>query len=64
MIVITGPSSSMIPDVLFKQNVSILGGIRIIKPEQVFPLVGQGAAGYHLFEYCAEKICILNEKQQ
>jgi uncharacterized protein len=63
-IVITGPSSSMIPDIFFKQNVSILGGIRINKPEQVFPLISQGATGYHLFEYCAEKICILNEKQQ
>lgn len=60
-IIVTGPSSSVLPDVLFKHNVSMLGGTRIIKPELVMPLIEQGAAGYHLFEYCAEKICVLNK---
>lgn len=59
-IVVTGPSAGMLPDVLFSHNVSILGATRITKPELVMPLIGQGAAGYHLFEYCAEKISILN----
>ena len=59
-VIVTGPSSSLLPDVLFSHNVSILGGTRITRPELLMPLIGQGAAGYHLFEYCAEKICILN----
>jgi uncharacterized protein (DUF4213/DUF364 family) len=57
-IVVTGPSAGILPDVLFSHNVSILGATRITKPELVMPLIGQGAAGYHLFEYCAEKISI------
>jgi uncharacterized protein (DUF4213/DUF364 family) len=61
-VIVTGPSSSIIPDVLFNYNVSIIGGTSITKPELLFPLISQGAAGYHLFEYCAEKVCILNEK--
>ena len=61
-VIVTGPSSSVIPDVLFKHNVDIIGGILITKPELVFPLISQGAAGYHLFKYCCEKVCILNEK--
>jgi uncharacterized protein len=61
-VIVTGPSSSVIPDVLFTHNVNIIGGTLIIKPELVFPLISQGAAGYHLFKYCCEKVCILNEK--
>ena len=55
-VVVTGPSSSIIPHVLFDYGVDMVGGIRITKPEVLFSLVGQGAAGYHLFKYCAEKI--------
>jgi len=28
-------------------------------PEILFSLVREGGTGYHLFEYCAQKICIL-----
>jgi len=59
--IIIGPSSSIIPDLFFQKNIDIIGGTLITKPEILFPLVSQGAAGYHLFKYCAEKICILNE---
>jgi hypothetical protein len=38
----------------------MIGGTMITKPEILFPMVSQGAAGYHLFEYCAEKITIYN----
>ena len=61
-VIVTGPSSSVVPDVLFKHNVSIIGGILITEPDLVFSLISQGAAGYHLFKYCCEKVCILNEK--
>ncbi|MFH1120738.1 MAG: DUF364 domain-containing protein [Bacteroidota bacterium] len=60
IIILTGPSSSILPDVLFRHGVALLGGTRITKPELLMPLVRQGATGYHLFEYCAEKICIVN----
>ncbi|MBI9068285.1 MAG: DUF364 domain-containing protein [Salinivirgaceae bacterium] len=61
-VIITGPSSNLIPQVLFEKHIDIIGGTLISKPELLFPLISQGAAGYHLFTYCAEKICILNEK--
>lgn len=62
IIILTGPSSSILPDVLFNHHVTMLGGTRIAKPELLMPLVRQGATGYHLFKYCAEKICILNNQ--
>jgi uncharacterized protein (DUF4213/DUF364 family) len=60
-IIVTGPSSSFIPDILFQHHVKIVGSVSISNPEKMFQVVSEGGAGYHLFEYCAEKITILNE---
>ena len=59
-IIVTGPSSSFIPEVLFANNVKILGAVKITNPELMFKVVSEAGAGYHMFEYCAEKICIVN----
>ena len=58
-VIVTGPSSGILPDLLFENKVSVIGTIRITKPEILFSLVREGGTGYHLFEYCAQKICIL-----
>ena len=47
------------PDILFENKVSIIGAVKITKPEILFDIVGEGGKGFHLFEYCAKKICIL-----
>ncbi|MCX6266189.1 MAG: DUF364 domain-containing protein [Bacteroidetes bacterium] len=60
-IVVTGPSSSVIPDSLFRHNVNMIGATRITDPDLLFTIVGEGGAGYHLFKYCAQKICIIHE---
>ena len=60
-VIVTGPSSSLIPDILFENGVNIIGATRITKPDLCFQIVGEGGAGFHLFEYCAQKICILND---
>lgn len=60
-VIVTGPSSSIIPDVLFEHNVDIIGAIRITNPELTLKIVSEGAAGYHMFRYCAEKISILKD---
>jgi len=58
-VIVTGPSSGILPDVLFENKVTIIGTIRITKPEILFDIVSEGGTGFHLFEYCAQKICIL-----
>lgn len=58
-VVVTGPSGSMLPDVLFEKGVSIIGATRVTRPELVFEVVGQAGLAYHMFEYCAQKISIL-----
>ena len=58
-VIVTGPSSNILPDILFRNKVSIIGAIRITRPDILFEVVSEGGAGFHLFEYCARKICIL-----
>ncbi|MFO8066962.1 MAG: DUF364 domain-containing protein [Bacteroidales bacterium] len=60
-VVLTGPSSSIVPDVLFKHNIDIIGATKIHDPEMLFKVAREAGTGYHLFKYCASKICILNE---
>jgi uncharacterized protein len=61
LVIVTGPSSSIVPDILFENKVNIIGATRIVNPDLLFAIVGEAGAGFHLFQYCAQKICILNE---
>lgn len=61
--VVSGPSGSVLPDILFENNVDIIGATRITDPDKLFDLVSEGGVGYHLFRYCAQKICILRENE-
>jgi len=63
-VIVTGPSSGILPDILFKNKVSVVGTVRITKPDILFSIVREGGTGYHLFEYCAQKICILREDEK
>jgi len=60
-VILVGPTSSLLPDVLFAHGVDIVGATRITDSDKMLELVAEGAAGFHLFNYCATKICILNE---
>ena len=62
-VIVTGPSGSILPDILFDNNVSIIGAVRITRPELLLDIVSEGGTGYHLFEYCARKICILKRDE-
>lgn len=60
-VIVTGPSSSLIPDVLFKNHVKILGLTKITDTKLLFEVVEEAGTGFHLFKYCAEKYCIVNK---
>lgn len=60
-VILVGPTSSLLPDVLFAHGVDIIGATRITDTSKMLQLVAEGASGFHLFNYCASKICIVNE---
>jgi uncharacterized protein (DUF4213/DUF364 family) len=57
-VLVIGPSSSLLPDVLFENGVDLIGSTRITDPEALFEVVAEGGTGFHLFKYCAQKICL------
>ncbi len=63
-VIVAGPTISIIPDILFENKVTIIGGMKITDPGIMFDVVSQGGTGYHLFEYCSQKICILKEDER
>lgn len=60
-VIVTGPSCSIIPDVLFRNKVTITGGTMISDPALLFDVVSEGGTGFHLFEYCARKFTIIKD---
>lgn len=59
--ILVGPSSSIIPDILFQKGVDIIGSTKILDAEKMFTIISEGGTGYHLFNTCAKKICIVND---
>lgn len=57
-VVVTGPTSSYIPDLLFEKGVDFVGATRITDPEKMMQMVGEAASGFYLFRYCANKIVV------
>lgn len=60
-VIVVGPTAGLIPDALFKHNITIIGSTKITNPDRMFTIVSEGGAGFHLFQYCAKKVCLLNE---
>lgn len=61
VVVVAGPTGSFIPDILFANKVNIIGATRITKPDVLFDVISEAGGGFHLFEYCAQKICIIKD---
>lgn len=58
-VIITGPSSSFIPDIFFEEKVDMIGSIGIKNPELLWQIVSEGGAGYHTLRTSCEKVCVL-----
>ncbi len=57
-ILVTGPTASMVPDAFFKRGVTLLGGIRVTKPDELLDVLSEGGSGYHFFGKYADKTLI------
>lgn len=60
-IALIGPTASMLPDPLFDRGVSVVGGVRVKKPDEVLDLLSMGCSGYHLFDTLAERIVLIKD---
>ena len=58
-IIVTGPTASMLPDAFFERGVTMLGGIRVTRPDEALDLISEAGSGYHFFGKSAERIVII-----
>jgi uncharacterized protein len=56
--VLAGPTAPLWPRPFFERGVHVLGGIRILDPAKLLPIVGQGGSGY-MFAEAAQKACLV-----
>jgi uncharacterized protein len=61
LVVVTGPTASMVPDALFNKNVTIVSGISVTDADMAMDMLAEGATAYHLFKTCVRKINIVRK---
>jgi uncharacterized protein (DUF4213/DUF364 family) len=57
-ILVVGPTASMLPEAFFRRGVTILGGDRVTRPDDLLDTIAEGGSGYHFFGKSAEKTII------
>jgi uncharacterized protein len=60
--VLAGPTGGMLPGFLFAKGIDIIGATSITDAEKMFSIIEEGGSGYHLFEACARKVCIVKKQ--
>jgi uncharacterized protein (DUF4213/DUF364 family) len=58
-VIVIGPTASILPDVLFANNVNTVSGVHVTDPDLALDMLAEGAGAYHLFGACVRKINIL-----
>jgi uncharacterized protein (DUF4213/DUF364 family) len=58
-VIVTGPTASMLPDVLFANNVRAVSGAHVIEPDLALDMLAEGGGAYHLFGRCMRKMNVL-----
>ena len=62
LLVITGPTASMLPEAFFARGVIMLGGIQVTKPDELLNIISVGGSGYHFFGRYAERTVIRKKR--
>lgn len=60
-VLVTGPTASILPDALFKRNVSAVSGVIVNDADLALDMLAEGTIAYHLFKRCMKKINITRD---
>ena len=58
-VIVTGPTASLLPDVLFEHNATAVSGVHVAQPDTALDMLAEGVGAYHLFDACVRKINVL-----
>jgi len=57
-VVVVGPTASMLPGAFFRRGVTLLGGDRVTRPDELLDTIAEDGSGYHFFGKSAEKTIV------
>jgi uncharacterized protein (DUF4213/DUF364 family) len=63
MVIVAGPTVSLLPDAFFKRNAGIVSGVKVTDADKALDMLSEGVGAYHLFRTCVRKINIINQQQ-
>ena len=61
LVIVTGPTASLLPEALFSRNATIVSGVQVTDPDLALDIVSEGLGAYHLFDTCVRKLNILRD---
>lgn len=64
VVIVVGPTVSMMPAALFKRNVKYVGGVLVTDPDKLLDIIGEGGSGYHFFGKYANKVVISQKNKE
>ena len=61
-IAVMGPTASLLPEPMFERGVSIVGGVKVTRLDELLDLLAAGGSGYHFFDKLADRIVMIKEE--
>lgn len=56
--VVVGPTVGLVPDAFLSRRCSVLGTIRVTRPDELLDTLAEGGSGYHFFGKSAQKVVL------
>lgn len=60
-VIVTGPTASLLPDVLFARNATIVSDVRVTDPDLALDMLAEGFGAYFLFDTCVRKLNVIRK---
>jgi uncharacterized protein len=61
MVMVIGPTATMLPESFFTRNVSVLAGNRVNSADDILDVLAEGGSGYHFYGQSSRKVMIIRD---
>ena len=58
-VTVVGPTVGMLPDAFVRRGATVLGSVRITRPDEFLDLLAEAGSAPHFLGTCAEKIALI-----
>ena len=64
VVIVVGPTASMLPEAFFQRGVTSIGGVAVTEPDGLLDIISEAGSGYHFFEKSAERVVISRTRRK